>query len=223
MKRLLVTVLLGLSVLLVMQWRDWPPDRMSSRPDAPRGDAPQPIGEKGDPPLGQLPPSVEKQDYVSVTERPLFLPGRRPPAETPEAEVPEDAPGEGEPLMALDAMDLNAVIITPDGAIAWVSTPNSPKPQKVRIGDEFEGWKVKAITPDNVEVQGVTSTDSLVLRNYSQGGQPPPNRPPPRAAAKPGGAAAKPSGRPRQTSPQTRPPNKPNGVKTQRPPQAVPK
>ena len=224
MKRLLVTVLLGLSVLLVMQWRDWPPDRMSSRPDAPRGDAPQPIGEKGDPPIAQLPPPVEKQDYVSVTERPLFLPGRRPPAETPEAEVPEDAPGEGEPLMALDAMDLNAVIITPDGAIAWVSTPNSPKPQKVRIGDEFEGWKVKAITPDNVEVQGVTSTDSLVLRNYSQGGQPPPNRPPARAAAKPGGAAAKLDAPPRQKSQQgPRPPSKPNGVKPSQPAKAVPK
>lgn len=224
MKSLLVTVLIGLSVLLVMQWRDWPPDRMGSRPDTPREVAP-PIGEKGDNPLAQLPPPLEKQDYVSVTERPLFLPGRRPPEETPEAEDPEGVPGEGEPLTALDAMDLNAVIITPDGAVAWVSTPNSPKPQKVRIGDEFEGWKVKAITPDNVEVQGVASTDSLILRNYSQGGQPPPNRPPARAAAKPGGAAAKPNGRPpRQASPPTpRPPTQPNGVKPQRPPRAAPK
>ncbi|MFZ1575452.1 MAG: hypothetical protein WAT36_09535, partial [Chromatiaceae bacterium] len=181
-----------------------------------------PIGEKEDNPLAQIPPLVEKQDYVSVTDRPLFLPGRRPPAETPEAEVPEDAPGEGESLTALDAMDLNAVIITPDGAVAWVSTPNSPKPQKVRIGDEFEGWKVKAITPDNVEVQGLASTDSLVLRNYSQGGQPSPNQPP-RAGAKPGGGATKPSASPRQISQQGLRPSKPNGVKPQRPPQAAPK
>lgn len=222
MKRLLVTALLGLSVLLVMQWHDWPPDRMSSRPDTPR-DALQPIGEKGDNPLAQLPPLVEKQDYVSVTERPLFLPGRRPPEETPEDEDPKDAPGEVEPLTALDGMDLNAVIITPDGAVAWVSTPNSPKPQKVRIGDEFEGWKVKAITPDNVEVEGQASTDSLVLRNYGQGGQPAQNQPP-RPAAKPGGAAAKPSGRPRPTSPQMpRPPTRPDWGKPQRPTQAVPK
>lgn len=222
MKRLLVAILLGLCVLLVLQWRDWPPDRMSSRPDVP-GEAIQPIGEKEDNPLAQLPPLVEKQDYVSVTDRPLFLPGRRPPEETPESEDPKGAPGEGESLTALDAMDLNAVIITPDGAVAWVSTPNSPKPQKVRIGDEFEGWKVKAITPDNVEVQGLASTDSLVLRNYSQGGQPSPNRPP-REAAKPGGAAAKPDAPPRQKSQQgPRPPSKPNGVKPSQPAKAVPK
>ena len=222
MKRLLVAILLGLCVLLVLQWRDWPPDRMSSRPDVP-GEAIEPIGEKEVNPLTQLPPVVEKQDYVSVTERPLFLPGRRPPEETPESEDPKGAPGEGEPLTALDAMDLNAVIITPDGAVAWVSTPNSPKPQKVRIGDEFEGWKVKAITPDNVDMQGLASTDSLVLRNYSQGGQPSPNRPP-REAAKPGGAAAKPDAPPRQKSQQgPRPPSKPNGVKPSQPAKAVPK
>jgi len=221
LKRLLFIALLGLSLLLVLQWRDWPPDRLISRPDTP-GESLQPIGEKRDNPLAQLPPLVEKQDYVSVTERPLFLPGRRPPEETPETEE-QGAPKEVEPLTALDAMDLNAVIITPDGAVAWVSTPNSPKPQKVRIGDEFEGWKVKAITPDNVEVQGLASTDSL-LRNYGQGGQPSQNHQPPRPAARPGGAAAKPSGRPRQTSPQMpRTPIQPNGVKPQRPPKAVPK
>ncbi|MBP6582367.1 MAG: hypothetical protein KA204_02675 [Chromatiaceae bacterium] len=221
MKRLLFIALVGLSLLLVLQWRDWPPQRNISRPDTP-GDTLQPPGERRDNPLAQLPSPVEKQDYVSVTERPLFLPGRRPPEETPESED-QGAQKEVEPLTALDAMDLNAVIITPDGAVAWVSTPNSPKPQKVRIGDEFEGWKVKAITPDNVEVQGLATTDSLILRNYGQGGQPAQNRPP-RPAAKPGGGAAKPSGRPRQTSPpMPRPPVQPNGVKPQRPPQAVPK
>jgi hypothetical protein len=175
LKRLLIIALMGLSLLLVLQWRDWPPERLISRPDTP-GDSPQPTGEKRDNPLAQLPPPVEKQDYVSVTERPLFLPGRRPPEETPESED-QGAQKEVEPLTALDAMDLNAVIITPDGAVAWVSTPNSPKPQKVRIGDELEGWKVKAITSDNVEVQGLASTDSLVLRNYGQGGQPPRTNP----------------------------------------------
>jgi hypothetical protein len=228
LKRMLIIALLGLSLLLMLQWRDWPPERLITRPDTP-GDSLQPTGGKRENPLAQLPPLVEKQDYVSVTERPLFLPGRRPPEETPETED-QEAPKEVEPLTALDAMDLNAVIITPDGAVAWVSTPNSPKPQKVRIGDELEGWKVKAITSDNVEVQGLASTDSLVLRNFGQGGQPAQSQPPRPAvkpggaAAKPGGAAAKPSGRPRPTSPQMpRPPTKPNGGKPQRPTQAVPK
>ncbi len=214
--------MLGLGVLLVLQWRNWPPDRMISPSDVP-GDILQPVDEKKENPLAHLPPLVEKQDYVSVTDRPLFLPERRPPEETPEAETDAPVGPEVEPPTALDSMDLNAIIITPDGAVAWVSTPNSPKPQKVRIGDEFEGWKVKAITTDNVEVEGQTSSDWLFLRNYGQGTQPPANQPP-RSAAKPGGAAAKPQGRPRQLSQQTpRPPIKPYGVRPQRPPKTVPK
>jgi hypothetical protein len=174
---MLIIALLGLSLLLMLQWRDWPPERLIiSRPDTP-GDSLQPTGGKArESPRPTSLSLVEKQDYVSVTERPLFLPGRRPPEETPETED-QEAPKEVEPLTALDAMDLNAVIITPDGAVAWVSTPNSPKPQKVRIGDELEGWKVKAITSDNVEVQGLASTDSLVLRNFGQGGQPAQSQP----------------------------------------------
>ncbi len=221
MKRLLYTTLLGLGVLLVLQWRDWPPSRMFS-PSALPGDILQPVEEEEYNPLAHLPPLVEKQDYVSVIDRPLFLPGRRPPEGTPEAEI-EAPQEEGEPLTAVDSMDLNAIIITPDGAVAWVRTPNSPKPQKIRIGDEFEGWKVKAITTDNVEVEGKTNSDWLFLRNYGQGTQPPANQPP-QAAAKTGGIPPKPSGRPRQLSQQTpRAPIRPNGVRPQRPPTTGPK
>ncbi len=222
MKRLLFTLLLGLSVLLVLQWRDWAPDRMVSLSDV-QGDVLQPVEEKEDNPLTHLPPLVEKQDYVSVIDRPLFLPGRRPPEETQEAETEAQVAPEVTPPTAVDSMDLNAIIITPEGAIAWVSTPNSAKPQKLRIGDEFEGWRIKAITPENIEVEGQTSSETLYLLNYGQTTSPPANQPP-RVAAKPGVAAAKPSGRPRQL-PQLPPRSttRPNVGKPQKPQSAVPK
>lgn len=98
-------------------------------------------------------------------------------------------------------MDLNAVIITPMGAIAWIRTPKEPKLQKIQVGDELEGWKVKAIQRDEVEMEGPSGGDRLVLRRFDQSGQqgapkpnPPagraegrrpatPNRPPPQQAS----------------------------------------
>jgi general secretion pathway protein N len=175
----------------VFQWRDWPPTPSVPHQAAP-GDNSQPVGNKIDNPLDSLPPPVEKQDYVSVTERPIFLPGRRPQEESPESETDKDAgQAEIEPLPGLDTMDLNAVIITPKGAVAWVSTPSSPKPQRVQIGDDLQGWTVKAIATDEVEVQGNGSSDRLVLRNFSQGVMPTAPTPPHQATGTTGKVTTK--------------------------------
>jgi general secretion pathway protein N len=197
MKPLLLVTLLGLGGMLAVQWRGWPPERQIAPLDGP-GEATQPVNAKPDNPLDRLSLPSNKEDYATVIERPLFLPGRRPPEEAPEAEGPEET-SEGQPLVALDTMDLNAVIITPTGAVAWVRTPNDPKPRKVQVGDDLEGWTVKAIATGEVEMQGQDIADRLVLRNYSQGAPPPPTGRPPREAAR------KEPARPPAKSPQGRP------------------
>lgn len=175
MKRMLGLICLVLAGVIVWQWRTWPP---------PRGGLTTNSAEESEEPRASpqtetrlsLNPSINKDDYASVIDRPLFLSSRRPPEDEVPAEiVSTEVPGLETPL---ENFDLNAVIITPAGAIAWVTTPTGPKPQKVQVGDELEGWKVKNISNDEIEMEGQSGSDRLVLRNFSQGGQPVPKLPP---------------------------------------------
>ena len=176
MKRVLGFISLVLAGVLAWQWRTWLP---------PHGGFPPNGIEESEEPRASPPTEkrlslkspANKDDYVSVIERPLFLSSRRPPEEELPAElaVPELP---ATPETPLENFDLNAVIITPAGAIAWVTTPTEPKPQKVQIGDELEGWKVKNISNDEIEMEGKKGSDRLVLRNFGSSGQPVPKLPP---------------------------------------------
>lgn len=178
MKAFLLTLLLALSVILFLQWHDWPPQRQISQTKSlnPLNQPAQDNPETEKSVRNQPPAPVDKNDYASVTERPLFMSNRRPPEQTPEAEMPESTTPT--PESPLTSMDLNAVIITTTGAIAWIRTPNNPKLQKVQIGDDVEGWRVKSITNDEIQMEGSGGTERLLLRNYGQGAEANPNHPP---------------------------------------------
>lgn len=124
----------------------------------------------------ELPP---QEDYASVVERPLFLPERRPPAEEDEPEAP--APE----LTELDGTDLTAVVITPALVSAWVRGPNDQEVQRLRLGDDFLGWTVKTIEPDQLVLERQGETNRLLLRDYENAPPPiPPTRLPPRRQAR---------------------------------------
>lgn len=175
MKRLLGLLCLALVVIIVLQWRNWPSPRGGLSPNVTEESVEPRATQPTETRSSQASP-LNKDDYVSVIDRPLFSSSRRPPEEQGPAEsaVPEASA----PEIPLDNFDLNAVIITPSGAIAWVTTPSEPKPQKVQIGDELEGWKIKKISNDEIELEGQSGADRLVLREFSQSGQPVPKSPP---------------------------------------------
>ena len=176
MKRLLGLICLVLAGVIAWQWRTWPPPRGGlTTNNAVAAEEPR-ASPQAETRLS-LKPSMSKDDYVSVIDRPLFLSSRRPPEEEVPVEVakPEEP---ATPETPLDNFDLNAVIITPAGAIAWVTTPTEPKPQRVQVGDELEGWKVKNISNDEIEMEGQSGSDRLVLRNFGLSGQPVPQLPP---------------------------------------------
>ncbi len=169
-------ICLVLAGVIAWQWRTWPPPRGGLTTNNAEA-AEEPRASSQSETRLSLKPSMSKDDYVSVIDRPLFLSSRRPPEEEVpvEAAVPEVP---ATPETPLENFDLNAVIITPAGAIAWVTTPTEPKPQKVQIGDELEGWKVKNISNDEIEMEGQSGSDKLVLRNFGSSGQPVPKQPP---------------------------------------------
>lgn len=150
--------------VLAWQWRAWPPAEPAA-PEAP-ADALAPIAAPAGPASGELlPPPPPKEEYLSVKERPLFLPDRRPP---PEEEPAEEAPTAPEVAAELDQLDLNAVLITPALVSAWVRAPSQAELVRLRLGDEFQGWTVQQIEPSRVVLERQGSQGALELRDYSK-------------------------------------------------------
>ncbi|MCG6941195.1 MAG: hypothetical protein LJE69_08085 [Thiohalocapsa sp.] len=177
MKSMLLSLALLLGLVLVVQWRGWSGD--ASLPAPP--DAPAKAAAREDTAAAELrgvplePPP--KEDYASVVERPLFLPDRRPP---PPEETGEQE-GEEEPVTELDGVDLTAVVITPDVVSAWVRSPDDNELKRLRLGDEFAGWTVKGIAPDELVLERQGETNRLLLRDYENAPPPiPPTRMQPR-------------------------------------------
>lgn len=178
MRAVFALLALVLAAVLGWQWRDWPPPATQPRAEdaaSAKVKTPQPPREN---PLDLLTPLGEKEEYAVVTERPLFLPGRRPPSEEPEEEV---AP-EPEKAADLARLDLNAVLITPAGSSAWVRDPANKDLVRLRPGDDLEGWSVQEILSDRVLLERQGETDTLILRDYKN--MPPPKPPRGRPAAR---------------------------------------
>jgi general secretion pathway protein N len=172
MRLMLAWVALGLLGLLWFQWRDWSPT--PSMPSVQPGEQSGQVDSADEPGLSEmLLPPASRDDYVSVIERPLFLPDRRPPPDEPEEEVSteEEAPTD------LDSMDLSAVLITPSLVSAWVRSPTEKEMIRLRIGMELEGWTVDDIQDDKLVLERQGETHELILRDYENA--PPPIAPTP--------------------------------------------
>lgn len=180
---LVALVLLG---ILALQWIGWPPDAPSSATTDEAGSV-EPIASPGQPDLlTQIETQETRDHYVSIIERPLFRPDRKPEPpvdEQPGPEIPQES-------TELSVFDLNAVLITPDIVSAWVRDPAQPKLRRLRIGDDLQGWLVTGIQEDRVLLERQGQQDALILRDYSKAAPaaapPPPARkalprPPPRA------------------------------------------
>jgi general secretion pathway protein N len=139
-----------------------------------------PPGQSEDP-INLLAPLGEKEEYASVTERPLFLPDRRPPSEEPE----EESPAVPEVPSDLAKLDLNAVLITPTESSAWIRDPAKKELLRVRLGDDLLGWAVKEILTDRIRLERQEEKDTIILRDYKNMPPPAPPRKPPTARKRP--------------------------------------
>ncbi len=176
-------VALALLSVLILQWLGWPPTLPA--PDS--SDQPmQPAPAVLEPQLmAKLDASDPRESYTNITEHPLFRPDRKP--EPPLEEEPS-VPETSQEKLELSTIDLSAVLISPTVVSAWVRDPSKPKLQRLRIGDEFNGWAVRDILEDRVLLERQGERDALILRDYS--------KTPPSAASRP----------PAQRRPAQRPP-----------------
>ncbi|MEA3278337.1 MAG: type II secretion system protein N [Pseudomonadota bacterium] len=178
---------LFLAVLLGILWLDWPPERPRPEEAGPETPSEAPPPDQLENPIDRLTPVEDKEEFAVVTERPLFLPDRRPPSEEEGAEdVQEQSPDGLDPKR----LNLNAVVITPTESSAWVRDAAMNKVVRLRLGDELEGWSVQEILSDRLVLERQGETDTLILRDYE-------NMSPPQRSRRPS-AAAKPSKTPRR-------------------------
>jgi hypothetical protein len=161
-------IALALAGVLGWQWRDWPPPQPQPSVSDGAGSRTDAVPKPEENPLDLLTPLGAMEEYAVVTERPLFLPDRRPPVDEPE----QEAETEPEELTELDGLDLNAVMITPNESSAWVRDPRKKELVRLRLGDDLVGWSVKEILSDRLLLERQGETDALILRDYK-------NMPPP--------------------------------------------
>ncbi|MBK5937918.1 hypothetical protein CCR96_01200 [Halochromatium roseum] len=112
-----------------------------------------------------------EEDYVSVMERPLFLPDRRPLPDEPADSSAADTSAEATDLAHLDVSA--TLILAPDQASVWLRDPKRQDLLRLRLGDDYEGWTVAEITPNNIRMERQGATETLELFNYSAPVSPP--------------------------------------------------
>jgi general secretion pathway protein N len=146
---------------------------------APAPPAPSPPGDtQGDTqadPAANPSPLLDKEEYASVKDRPLFRPDRRPRIDDPEAARETAAEALGE----LKGMDLTGVLISPTVVTAWVRDPGQPASVRLRLGETLAGWTVQDIKTDRVVLERQGKTDTLILRDFHARGAPAPPATPP--------------------------------------------
>ncbi len=160
----LAILLLGLTALLALEWTLWSPRPKSNLVAPASQPAPIPAPPDSAELLARLESKEERGNYAPIIERPIFRPDRQPEP-PPDAQANAPSPSDGVPL---DVLDLKAILLMPDLALAWVQDPAQPRMRRVRVGDEVQGWLVTAILADRIIVERQGQQDTLLLRDYSK-------------------------------------------------------
>jgi hypothetical protein len=95
-----------------------------------------------------------------ISQRPLFVEGRLPPDTTPAVEAPtvNDT--------ALQGLDLNAVLITPDATVAWVKDQKAGEIVRLEPGGKIRGWTVQAVKPGMLLLAAGERSAEIQLREF---------------------------------------------------------
>lgn len=164
MRFAVIAIIALLGAIIALEWTLWSP-----RPPRPQRLPPAQVATP--PPaaspaelIARLDAQEGQEHYAQIIERPIFRPDRRPPP-PPDAQAGQPSTDDGMPL---DALDLQAILIAPGVAMALVHDPSQPKPRRLRVGDEVQGWVVTAIKEDRILVERQGQQDALLLRDYSK-------------------------------------------------------
>jgi hypothetical protein len=117
-------------------------------------------------PRGTASAAVKSRSHASfdnIVRRPLFSRVRQVAVATPVALPPPPPPP---PSMALDrGITLKGVFINGVQAKAFLVSPQNPMGAWMQAGDNFAGWKVVSLKPDEVVLEGQNEKLAVSLSN----------------------------------------------------------
>lgn len=171
MKRLLLGISVVLVAILVAQWKDWP-DPLPQLGEQELAAAAEGVPAVAAPAIAGLDATSlrPESDYVTVLERPLFLPDRRPSPEEPAADTENDQFAEASEVSKLDVKA--TLIRTPDDASVWLQDPTNNELVRLRLRDEYQGWTVAKINPDRILLERDGVTEALTVFDFSRPSEP---------------------------------------------------
>jgi hypothetical protein len=104
--------------------------------------------------------------YTAILDRPLFSSSRRP-ATARIADKLDDAPP-SRPVPTRDAeFKLVGIMIIEEKRFALLQTVNGKVTRRIEVGDEINGWRVTAVTPDSVTLNRGVMPKTLGLERKS--------------------------------------------------------
>jgi len=163
--RLAWLLVLALGGVLAWQWR-----QPVSSPAIPKL-APASAEEQGDA-LARLleGPRIAQADYEAygdIEARPLFFKERKPPkAYVPEPPKQRPKPKARTRKSRPPRIQLSAVIGIGDKTFALIKGGKERVTRRVRVGDEVDGWKVKALGADKLVLVNGSEEHEVLLRKY---------------------------------------------------------
>lgn len=107
---------------------------------------------------------AEPESFGQISERPLFVAGRRPPDAANPAPQPSQA-ARPAPQRPPDFV-LSAVVRERSRWIAFVGTQRNMDPVQVEVGSIVAGWKVERIDTGGIVLRQGERTTQLSLRSY---------------------------------------------------------
>ena len=154
--RMALLLLLSLGALLMAELRLGQRSAEVAEVSLPTGAAPPAIDSEA--PAFALP---EPESFTQISERPLFIAGRRPPDNTDS----EPKPAQQAPQRTPDFV-LSAVIRERSRWIAFVGTGRNTEPVQVEVGSVVAGWRVERIDTGGIVLRQGERTTQLSLRSY---------------------------------------------------------
>ncbi len=123
---------------------------------APPGASPNPLS------------SLDLESLSATRELPLFTPSRTPPlVEEPPPPEPEPEPVEPEIVEEADPepppLELIGIVVTEAEQVVLLMDQSTGEVQRIRPGDEFEGWTVSIIDSRTVELESEGNFQTLTM------------------------------------------------------------
>lgn len=107
-------------------------------------------------------PQNRSEDIRNITQRPLFLPGRRAESNSKLISLKQEiTPPRTHPNIVL-----NAIIMTSTQTYAIVKLNNSQSQKKVMLGDTVQGWRISNINNSSLTLSSGSRLQRIDLKGF---------------------------------------------------------